>query len=117
MRIAIVGSSGYIAQHITNELTYDNVLIGRNEELSLELESPERFDYDALNGIDIIIFTAAVSGPDICAQEYEHCWDINVKGTSRFIQEALDRKCKVIFFSSDAVYEAVSYTHLRAHET
>lgn len=57
-----------------------------------------RFDYSTLDNIDYIIFTAAVSGPDQCAEEFDLCWKVNVDGTLFFITEAIKRKCKVLFF-------------------
>ena len=94
MRIAIVGSSGYIAKHLMKAFlsqipSCEIVKIDMTEDadLKLQLVAPAVFDYDQLNGIDYVIFTAAISGPDMCANEFEKCWDINVKGTSFFIRE------------------------------
>lgn len=70
----------------------------------LDLAEAEKFNYDLLNDIDCVIFTAAISEPDKCAQEFNKCWEINVIGTSHFICEALKRNCRVLFFSSDAVF-------------
>ncbi len=70
----------------------------------LDLSEPARFDYSSLDNIDYIIFTAAISGPDQCAEEFDLCWQVNVDGTLFFITEAIKRKCKVLFFSSDAVF-------------
>ena len=111
MRIAIVGSSGYIAKHLMKAFTSqipncEIVKIYRTDEadLKLQLTAPTEFDYDLLNGIDYVIFTAAISGPDMCANEYDKCWNINVTGTSYFIREAIKRNVKVLFFSSDAAF-------------
>lgn len=111
MKAAIVGSSGYIAEFIlrrfANEPEIDSVLkIDRDSlaDVYVDLADPEQFDYEALNNIDFVIFTAAISGPDKCAQDFDECWKINVTGTSRFIQEALKRNCRVLFFSSDATF-------------
>ena len=111
MKAAIVGSSGYIAEFIlrrfANEPEIDSVLkIDRDSlaDVYVDLADPERFDYEALNNIDFVVFTAAISGPDKCAQDFDECWKINVTGTSRFIQEALKRNCRVLFFSSDAAF-------------
>ena len=110
MKIAVVGSSGYIARCLIDRLKGENGIdsileIDRsNAELSLELRKAETFDYNALNDIDYAFFTAAISGPDQCAKEFQKCWDINVKGTIFFIRQALSRNCKVLFFSSDAVF-------------
>ncbi len=111
MKTALVGSSGYIAEFILNrfaeEKEIDSVLrLDRNDasDAYLDLAEAEKFDYSLLDEIDYIIFTAAISGPDKCAQEFDGCWNINVKGTSYFINEAIKRNCRVLFFSSDAVF-------------
>lgn len=110
MKIAIVGSSGYIARYLIDRLKgekgIDSILeIARsNANLFLELLNAEAFNYDGLNDIDYVVFTAGISGPDQCAKEFQKCWDINVKGASFFIRQALSRNCKVLFFSSDAVF-------------
>lgn len=115
MNIAIVGSSGYIAGYIIKELQNNNnikqiIKIDQNQEADyfLDLLQADKFPYDVLEGIDYIIFTAAISGPDQCAKEFDLCWKINVEGTKYFIQEALKRKCRVLFFSSDAVFGDIS---------
>lgn len=111
MKIAIVGSSGYIAGFLRyrfeNDPEVESILkIDQDEsaDAKINLVEPEKFDYNCLDGIDFIVFTAAISGPDMCAQQYDFCWSINVTGTSYFIREAIKRNCKVLFFSSDAVF-------------
>lgn len=111
MKIALVGCSGYIAgflmERMKNDTDIESVLrIGHSEtaEARLDLQTAGQFDYELLREIDCVIFTAAVSGPDQCAREFERCWAVNVTGTGYFIQEALKRGCRVLFFSSDAVF-------------
>lgn len=111
MRVAVVGSSGYIASYLIERFAtieeVDSVLkIGRSSDSDciLDLNRPEEFDYRVLNLVDYVVFTAAVSGPDKCANEYEECWRINVTGTQYFIERALKMGRHVLFFSSDAVY-------------
>lgn len=111
LKIAIVGSSGYIASYLYERISkLENIevfwRIGRGEESDyvLDLANAERFHYYVLNGIDYIIFTAAVSSPDRCAAEYYACWKINVDGTKHFIRSVINMGCRVLFFSSDAVY-------------
>ncbi len=111
MKAALVGSSGYIAEFLLKRLDADpeieSVLkldrVG-NADAYVDLAEAEIFDYSLLDDIDYVIFTAAISGPDQCAKEFDACWRINVTGTSYFIREAINRKCRVLFFSSDAVF-------------
>ena len=111
MNIALVGSSGYIAgfllQRFEKEEHIENILkIGQDGDTDahLNLLEPEKFDYSVLDNIDFVVFTAAISGPDKCASDFDWCWSINVTGTSYFINQAIKRNCKVLFFSSDAVF-------------
>lgn len=111
MNIGIVGSTGYIAQFLIEYFEgCDNidkvVKVDRSNmaDAHLDLQCSEKFDFEALNEISYLIFTAAISGPDMCADEYERCWNINVIGTKKIISEAIKRNIRVLFFSSDAVF-------------
>lgn len=111
MKIAIVGSSGYISQYLIpifkqNKEIESIIKIGKDEssDFNLDLLKAELFDYNVLNNVDFIAFTAAISSPDQCTKDFETCWKINVFGTKLFINEAIKRNCHVLFFSSDAVF-------------
>jgi len=109
MNIAVVGSSGYIASYLCKRLAVQGHILlnidkkGDKVEF-LNLENADKFSYSLLDDIEFVIFTAAISGPDKCAINFELAWKVNVVGTKYFIYEALRRKCKVLFFSSDAVF-------------
>jgi len=114
--IAIVGN-GYIAGNLKRflEMYYPNysvVSYGRQKtnDAVLDLFNPEQFSYEILDSIDYVIFAAAISSPDVCANEYESAYQVNVIGTSSFIEKALMYNCKVIFLSSDAVFGFVKDT-------
>lgn len=110
MKVAIVGSSGYIAGYLirafSNMPGVEQILKIdiKNADAILDLQHADQFDYDQLKDIDIVVFTAAISGPDKCATDFDFCWNINVTGTKYFIKRAITRTCRVIFFSSDAVF-------------
>lgn len=111
MKAALVGSSGYIAEFIlkrfADEKEIESVLkLDRNPDSDayIDLQEAEKFDYSLLDDVDYVVFTAAISGPDKCAEDFVNCWAINVTGTSYFIREAIKRECRVLFFSSDAVF-------------
>ena len=105
MKAAIVGSSGYIAsfllERFSKETSIEGVLkIDQTEEadVHLDLANTESFDDSALEGIDLVAFIAAISGPDKCATDFDFCWKINVEDTRYFIQKAPARGCRVLFF-------------------
>lgn len=109
MKLALVGSSGYIAGHLLGRFKkhMDDILkidCTQDADAYLDLLEASNFHYSILDGTDVVVFTAAVSGPDQCAEEFEKCWEINVDGTIYFIKQAVKRGCKVLFFSSDAVF-------------
>lgn len=112
MKVGILGYSGYIGNSLVKQLSLerDVVLIGRHRDcdVRLDLENLTSFEYSSLDDLDYLIFTAAISGPDQCAQAFDKCWKINVESTSKIIEYALEKNCKVIFFSSDAVYGDIS---------
>lgn len=111
MKIGIVGSDGYIAGYLlscyrSRDYVEQLVCIDMSDRADhfLDLQNPGAFDYSVLDNLDYIVFTAAISGPDACADNFDVCWSINVTGTKHFIGEAIQRQCRVLFFSSDAVF-------------
>ena len=83
MKIAIVGSSGYIANFLIKrfeaETSVEKILkIDQTDDADayLNLLKPANFNYDVLNEIDYVVFTAAISGPDKCASDFDWCWSI-----------------------------------------
>ncbi len=111
MNIVIVGSNGYIATFVKRymEMSEPSITIytvdcvGKTDYM-LALENPTEFNYRILENIDYVIFTAAISSPDQCMVNPKTCWTVNVVGTEYFIRQALNLGCRVIFFSSDAVF-------------
>jgi len=66
------------------------------------------YDFDTLKMGDTVAFTAAISEPSVCANQFQTALQVNVCSTGDFIYESLKRGCKVIFLSSDTVYGNVS---------
>ena len=68
MKIGIVGSSGYIGGYLLSHYRGKDY-VGRLASIDMDdcaehhlnLEHPEMFDYSELDGLDYIIFTAAIS--------------------------------------------------------
>lgn len=109
MRLFVIGATGYIGRDLFARAKKSGEAFGTSSSdrgglLSLRLDESNSFDYDQICCGDVILLTAAISAPDTCAREREQAWAVNVDGTSHFIQRAIDRGARVIFFSSDAVY-------------
>jgi len=105
----IIGASGYVGSALFSNASklgfaFGTSSIGGNGLLPLRLDAPASFDYDKIEPGDVVLLTAAISAPDICAREYDRAWAVNVTGTSSFIQSAIDRGARVVFFSSDTIY-------------
>lgn len=112
----IVGKTSYIAQRLRQYLNNNYISLTRNDcndkerDNYFDLLHPMNFDYEIIKPGDFIIFFAAISSPDICEKHYTHAYQINVVGTKYFIEKALNRGARVLFFSSDMVYG--NYPHL-----
>lgn len=105
----IVGARGYVGNTLFTIAKKAGPAIGTsslggNDLLPLRLDAPAEFDYGKIRPGDVVLLTAAISAPDICAREHDRAWAVNVTGTSSFIQSVIDRGVRVVFFSSDTVY-------------
>ena len=57
-----------------------------------------------LENYETVFIIAAVSSPDICTNEFDYAWKVNVTKTKELINILLSKGLKIIFFSSDTVY-------------
>lgn len=108
-KIFVIGATGYIGSALFDGAkrvgaAYGTSSSGKKDLLPLCLDAPGDFDYGKIGTSDVVLLTAAISAPDICAREHDRAWAVNVTGTSAFITSAIERGARVIFFSSDTVY-------------
>ena len=109
LKIIVIGATGYIGKPLFAGLSlkttgYGTSTLGESSLLSLKLDRPDDFDYKIIRPSDVVFLTAAISAPDICANEHDRAWGVNVTGTSEFITKVMARGGRVVFFSSDTVY-------------
>jgi dTDP-4-dehydrorhamnose reductase len=109
MRLFVIGANGFIGASLLRAAEREFSVFGTSSQaragmLRLDLNEPTQFDYGRFEAGDVICLTAAISAPDICSREHARAWAVNVSGTSTFVAQALARRAKVIFFSSDTVY-------------
>ncbi len=108
-KIIVVGATGYIGNVLLNNAKAHCVAVGTSSSatdglLLLRLETLSDFGNVDIHPGDVVLLTAAISAPDICAREHGHAWAVNVTGTSEFINQVISYGARVMFFSSDTVY-------------
>lgn len=115
----IVGSDGYIASRLLPRIPfeikyYGYTMAGTEETAPLELTDLKSANFEKIQKGDYVIFLAAVSSPDVCRDQYEMAYAINVTGTKKFIETCTARGANVLFFSTDVVIGATTQA---AYET
>lgn len=108
-KIITVGATGDIGKPLyvtamAKSWGYGTSSTGADGLLRLRLDAHSEFDYGIIQPSDVVLLTAAISAPDVCAREHERAWAVNVTGTSEFIATVIARGARVVFFSSDTVY-------------
>jgi len=109
LRLFVVGSDGFVGTAICAKSRLKDSIVrvahgSAESSVPLDLREPDNFDYSMLSGDCAVVFLAAISSPDFCSADPGNAGEINVKGTRAFIEKALARDCRVIFFSSDVVF-------------
>lgn len=109
----IIGSSGYIASCLIPKIPKEARVLcydqrGPEGTIHLELTNLKESDYAEIQPGDYVVFLAAISSPDVCRDQYELAYSINVTGTKEFISECVRRQANVLFFSSDVVIGATT---------
>jgi dTDP-4-dehydrorhamnose reductase len=108
MSLIIIGGSGYIGASLLSAAPADawgtSSTSGNGRTVTFDLVEPICFPWQKISIGDVVIVTAAISSPEICAREHARAWAANVTGTSEFIAVVMARGGRVVFFSSDTVY-------------
>ncbi|BDU75297.1 NAD-dependent epimerase/dehydratase family protein [Mesoterricola sediminis] len=109
MKLYVAGSDGFVGSAICTGSRHKTDIVGLSPISTpgsgrLDLLDLGQFDFGSLEPGSTVVFTAAISSPDKCSEAPEETAKINVQGTSLFIENALGRGCRVIFFSSDVVF-------------
>lgn len=54
---------------------------------------------------DIVVHTAGLANVDYCESHKEESWQVNVNGTKNIISACIKKECKLIYISSNAVFD------------
>jgi len=110
VKLVVCGAGGYIGQRLVARAAATAVPVvatsssGREGTLKLDLARAAEFDAGVLDRGDVIALAAAISAPDVCANDRPRALAVNVEGTGLLVERALARGARVAFFSSDTVY-------------
>ena len=108
MATHLVGAPGNIGKRVVEKGEDINVI--SRFELKLD-QRPLKYNFDnkSIGGTriqegDVVIFAAAISEPSVVSAQFDKALAVNVESTGEFISKVLEKGCKVLFLSSDAVY-------------
>lgn len=107
MRVALIGSNGFIAKQLSSLLNAEIIKMNRRpegEEVYFDCSMLDDMDFTKFSGIDYALFLIADSSIERCENDIERTEKLNVVYTLESVKKISEQGCKVIFFSSDAVY-------------
>lgn len=105
MKIVITGVGGFVGTRLYAYLRANHEVIG------LSHEEMDITNFEIVKNIlvkldpDILIHCAAISDIELCEREKEHSYQINVTGTKNICEGLKKSKVRIIFLSSDQVYD------------
>lgn len=122
MRKAIVtGSSGLLGRKLMSELgrEYTCVGVSKSGENGLKVDISQEAMYNLIlkENPEIIFHTAAVSDVDYCEVNQKQAWETNVKGTENIIKACERTGAKLIYISSDFVFDGVKGMYKEEDDT
>lgn len=115
-RILITGGSSFVGGHLIKQASekYDVITTWNTHQYdipgmqwqNLELTKPETFS-DIITELrpDVVILNAAMTQVDACEQQRELAYRTNVASVKKWVQLAGKYKYRLIFVSSDMVYD------------
>jgi dTDP-4-dehydrorhamnose reductase len=99
-KILITGANGFLGQHLCNHLSHAGFAVtatGRGERRLMNHINYERLELTNAvevaaflknNKFDVIVHTAALSKPDECENNRQHCIEVNVEATKHLLHSA-----------------------------
>ena len=115
-RFLITGGSGFVGWNLCNFLIKHHEICASFCEHPFQIEGCRFLQIDLTRKTQvieaigrckpaIIIHAAAISSPDVCEQNKTLAWEVNVSGTQNILDAALQYKCRVVYISTDMVFD------------
>ena len=112
MKILITGASGLLGSKLFEILSKHNEVVGtyfskKTYRCSYFDITDRRFVGSFFNKIDpqVVVHTAAISDADYCEENHEAAKITNITGTNNIIEACKMHDCKMVFISSDYVFD------------
>ena len=115
MKVFITGLAGMLGCNIAYKLRKEYIISGVDL-IKVNMENVDSYEFDALDykklsdcfkevNPDIIIHTAAAVNVDKCETELDYAEKLNVKMTDNICRAAREVGAKIIYISTDAVFD------------
>jgi dTDP-4-dehydrorhamnose reductase len=115
MKALVIGASGLVGEALTRTYPFQEVCIGTSNRqqlagsISLNIEAPQQVT-ETLQDFqpEVVILCAANPNVDYCEREPEKTRATNVNGVESVAEACANLNAKLIFFSSDYVFDGTS---------
>lgn len=101
-KFTLVGKEGLLSKIIQKNFEEIEIYYRGSESQRFDLSDPNTFKANIENSI--VLFTSSISSPQLCYENFNECFRINVINTCNAIESLLRRNNYVLFCSSDSVY-------------
>lgn len=106
MKVLVTGATGQLGTDVVKSLTAQNIETYGLSHTELDITDKQnvRKVFEEIKP-DVVIHCAAYTAVDLAEEQVEVCNRINVEGTRNIVKACLDSNCKLVYVSTDYVFE------------